>query len=146
MTRINAAVLTAVLCLSACSTTVPRDRASDATVGAVAGAAVGAGTGAIVASAAGNDVATSALIGTGAGAVAGVLVGLGYSKYAEVQAMNANDEAITANELSLRSRQKEINQIREEIYIETRGIQVNEELGSYRYDGPTYGDPRRPGR
>ena len=137
-------IVTASLCLAACSETMPRSRFQDGLAGGVTGAAVGTGAGAIVgATTSGLADGTAIAVGAGSGAVVGVAAGLAYSAYAENEILEENDDAIRDNRLILNDRQAEIESVRRELEDDSESIRLDRARREYIYTGRSFGDPRR---
>ena len=113
-------------------------------VGGVAGAATGAATGAITASLiSSGDVGASALLGTAIGAPVGVLLGVTYVYYAYQGELDGNNEEIMKNHQYITRRQKEIDELREDVAIDYQTIRPDKRRRDGVYTGPTIGTYNR---
>lgn len=110
----------------------------------LAGGAIGAGSGALVGMAISNgDVAASALLGAGIGVPVGLAAGAIYAATANQRVLNRNNSIIDRNRGEILKRQEEINQLRDELIMDSKLMDADETLRSDQYIGPTLGNPFR---
>lgn len=109
-------------------------------VGTVGGAAAGAGTGAIIGAVIANgDVAASALLGGAVGIPVGLALGAVYDYHSERSVGERKAEEIKENQSEIFARQREIDNLREEIRNEGPQGNPSDELREYQYGGPSVG-------
>jgi hypothetical protein len=109
-------------------------------MGSVGGAAAGAGTGAIVGALIANgDVAMSALLGGAVGIPIGLAIGAIYDYHSEPTQRERNEVIIQKNQEDIFNRQRQLDDLREEIRNEGPHGNPNESDRHYHYNGPTYG-------
>ena len=110
-------------------------------VGTLGGAAVGAGTGAIIGSVIANgDVAASALLGGAIGIPVGLAVGALYDYNSEQSVSERKAEEIKNNQAEIFARQRQIDDLREQIRGEGALGNPSEQLREYHYNSPSLGD------
>lgn len=141
-TSIICAGLTAAL-LSGCSAS-SENYASDVAVGSVGGGALGAGTGAIVGSMITDGViGSSAVLGAGIGIPVGAALGVLYSTYSVDRQLDRNEDLIQGNQRRYLETQQEIDALREQQLLDSKSIELDENLGEHQYLGNTTGNPYR---
>jgi hypothetical protein len=134
------------LSLLACSTgTISDEPYVDKGVkGGLAGGIIGSGTGAIIGATISNgDVVASTLLGGGIGLPVGVALGLIMQSNNEESELAANNKIIESNYQSILDRQRQIDNLREEIEADYKSIKLDKEKREYLYTGEILGNYQR---
>lgn len=114
--------------------------AKSGAIGGASGALVGAGSGALIGAVIANgDIAASATLGAAIGLPAGILLGVAYQYYTEETELDENNSEIVQNYQYIVERQRQINELREEIAIDYQTIRVDRRARDQIYVGPTIG-------
>ena len=110
-------------------------------IGAVSGAAAGAGTGAIVGAIIANgDVAASALLGGAVGIPVGLALGALYDYHSTENVAQRKQKEIDQNQKEIFSRQRELDDLREQIRNDSPSGNPAESDRYYHYNGNSYGN------
>jgi H+/gluconate symporter-like permease len=132
-------LLFAVTAASGCSDTTIH--AKPLAVGAVSGAAAGAGTGAIVGAIIANgDIAASALLGGAVGIPVGLALGALYDYNSQENVAQRKQKEINRNQDEIYTRQRELDDLREQIRNDGPSGNPSESDRYYHYNGNTYGN------
>lgn len=111
----------------------PEGGTTNTVVGGVAGGGIGAGIGA----AAGG--ATGAAIGGGIGIPVGAAAGLGATYARDHRTVEDNSTLIIQNQRDIAERDRELDKLRQEGYVDSREIEPDHDRGRHIYQGPTLG-------
>lgn len=132
-------VLCIALLSSGCSSSA--FHAKPLAVGTVGGAAAGAGTGAIVGALIANgDIAASAMLGGAVGIPVGLAIGMVYDYYSDRSISERNAVVIQKNQVEIYKRQRELDNLREQIRNDGPTGNPRESDRYYHYNGNTYGN------
>ena len=132
-------LLFVVIMASACSDTIIH--AKPLAVGAASGAAAGAGTGAVVGAIIANgDIAASALLGGAVGIPVGLALGALYDYHSQENVAQRKQKEIDRNQDEIFTRQRELDNLREQIRIDGASGNPTESDRYYHYNGNTYGN------
>jgi hypothetical protein len=140
----NKSILSLLICCvavlsSGCSSSA--FHAKPLAIGTVGGAAAGAGTGAIVGALIANgDIAASAMLGGAIGVPVGLAIGMVYDYYSERSISERNAVEIQRNQVEIYKRQRELDDLREQIRRDSPNANPPESDRYYHYNGPTYGN------
>lgn len=110
--------------------------ATNGAIGTVAGAGIGALVGATISN---GDVASSALVGAGAGLVVGAVGTYAYKKIKVRNEIIGNDESIESNRVEILSKQSELDRMRAAAFNDSRDFEFDKSRTEKVYDGATLG-------